>query len=498
MNSTHTPLAKAEGHPPRPSAPNKAVILAVATLLIFTLDAEAFALIPILADLVVHYGLSPVQLTWTLAVMGLVGAGTIPILARVGDLFGIRRVMIISSGIAATGAVLAALADGATLLIIGRAMTAVGAACLPLLYAYMRSFSDSNDSVDFAAGFMTAVIGAGLVVSFLLGGFVIKVGGTAQTVLAIIAALAVLGFVLLWLLPEVSTRVVSSIDYVGAGLLVAALTALTLGLSQGNRWEWTSGRVVALLVLGVAGLLLWVAWELRATNPIIDLRVLGRREVWPACVVAAFGSFLAGSFVLTASQYMATPEVVGYGFGMTSFSIGLYFLPLGIIIGFGGLTLRPLLTRLGLRDTAVLGGVISTIGFIWFTLDETPSRTDYLLIMVVWAFSYLLMVTAAAAAYMRASRPGEEGMVAGGARVVATGLGALGPAIVSAILTSSFIPQTAVPQGTNYNGIWLFIAVCTGLVTVTAMLIRPSETRSDLAPNTVLADEGDSAALSVP
>ena len=54
------------------------------------------------------------------------------------------------------------------------------------------------------------------------------------------------------------------------------------------------------------------------------------------------------------------------------------------------------------------------------------------------------------------------------------------------------------PQGTNYNGIWLFIAICTGLVTVTAMLIRPSETRSDLAPNTVLADEGDSAALSVP
>ncbi|WP_176459628.1 MFS transporter [Rhodococcus sp. OK302] len=463
----------------------------MATLLVFSLDAEAFALIPILADLKSHYSLSASQLTWTLALPALVGAGLIPVMARMGDMFGIRRMLLIAAGAAAVGTVLCAVAQGPTLLIIGRAIIGVGGACLPLFYAYMRSQSRSSESVDFAAGFMTAIIGGGLIISFLLGGTIIKLGGSAQTVLTVIAALAVLGFALLWLLPKGNTKVKTSLDLVGAGLLIVALTIVALGLNQGNRWGWTSPSIITLLVLGIALLISWAFWELRTESPIIDLRVISRREVWPACVAAAFGSFLGATIVLTASQYMATPEQAGYGFGMSAFTIGLYFLPLGIIIGFGGLTIRPVMQRLGLRNTSALGGAITTISFIWFALDGNPTTTKYLIILICWGLAYVLTVSSAAAAYMRASRPGEEGMIAGGARVVATGLNGLGPAIVSALLTAAFIPKTHVPVAGNYNNVWWFIAACGVLVVAVSLLIRQTAARTDLASNAVFADDAD-------
>ncbi|WP_254923037.1 MFS transporter [Rhodococcus sp. OK302] len=267
-------------------------------------------------------------------------------------------------------------------------------------------------------------------------------------------------------------------------MLVAALTGLVLGLSKGNDWGWISISTVASLGGGVILLVIWAVWERRIDSPIIDLKVILRREVWPAFIVCALTSFVGLSAVLTASQYLQTPEKVGYGFGMTPLMVGLYFLPLGMMMAFGGMIMRPIIGRFGVRAVSALGGLVTMLTFGWFSMTDEASW-KFLVMLFFLGTAYALTVTAGASAYLRASRPGETGMVSGAARIVASALGAIGPAIVTALLTASFIPKTKVPEGNNYDNAWMFFALCGAIVMVISFLIRQSAVRNDLAPNTV-------------
>ncbi|ELB89429.1 putative MFS transporter, partial [Rhodococcus wratislaviensis IFP 2016] len=325
----------------------------------------------------------------------------------------------------------------------------------------------------------------GLVVSFLMGGVVMELGGTVRTALMVVTILSLVVVVLLrFALPDNPTRVKCTIDYVGSALLVVALTALVLGLSEGNKWDWSSSKTVACLIGGAALLAVWVVWERRTAEPIIDLSVIMRRGIWPAFVVCALTTFMGVSTILTATQYLQTPEKTGYGFGMTPFQVGLYLLPVGFMMAFGGLMVGSVVERIGVRTTAALGGMVAALTFGWFSMTD-EAEWKYLVMLFLFGTAYALTVTAGASAYLRAARPGETGMVSGSARIVATALGALGPAIVAALLTSSYIPTTMIPNAANYDKVWMFFAACGALVIVVSQLIRQSAVRNDLAPNTV-------------
>ena len=220
-------------------------------------------------------------------------------------------------------------------------------------------------------------------------------------------------------------------------------------------------------------LISWGAWELHSPRPLIDLRIARRRDVWPAYALVAVISTIGIILALAVSEYVQTPSAAGYGFGGSVLTAGLYLVPGGLMAAAGGAVAAPVLSRFGQRATALAGGLLATVSFLWF--QSTTSRPWELIVLTALSgVSYALVYTAGSSAYLRAARPGEAGMLAGGARVTSTAIAATGPVVLVSLLTSSPVPHTTVPQHGNYGHVWIFLACSGAVICAIATFVRES------------------------
>ena len=109
------------------------------------------------------------------------------------------------------------------------------------------------------------------------------------------------------------------------------------------------------------------------------------------------------------SEYLQTPSAVGYGFGGSVLTAGLYLVPGGLMAAAGGAVAAPVLSRFGQRATALAGGLLATVSFLWF--QSTTSRPwEFVVLTALSGVGYALVYTAGSSAYLRdrASRRGRD------------------------------------------------------------------------------------------
>jgi DHA2 family multidrug resistance protein len=116
-------------------------------------------------------------------------------------------------------------------------------------------------------------------------------------------------------------------DFVGLGLLVLVMSCWEVMLSKGQEWDWVGDpfwRVQTLMILFVLGLGFLIFWEMRITNPIVNFRVLGERNLAMSCVIlfCAYAVLYANSFSL--------PSMLQALFGYDAYRAGLVLSPGGI------------------------------------------------------------------------------------------------------------------------------------------------------------------------
>lgn len=447
----------------------------IGCLIILALDTETLTVIPLLGDLQKEYGMSPAQGAWSLSATGVAAAATVPLIARLGDVLGMRRMLLATLLVVATGSLICALATGPSSFIFGRVVVGINAG-LPLYYAMLRSRSDSAAAADRYVGSMTVALGTAVCISILLGGVVTSLGGSVRVVLWIIAGLALCVVAVVYLLvPDSPTRARVRIDYLGALLLAGGLAALVIGIGQANAWGWGSTKVLGLLAATIVLLAAWWAQELRAPHPLIKVARMVRRDTWPGFVVVALAGVLSINGLLLISNFVRTAGINGYGFGASVLSATLFLLPAGLMIALGGNLVAPIARRLGLRVTVVAGGLLAAVAWLAISLSSY-TRAELLVLAVVLGIYYSLIYTAGSAAFLRAARPGEQGMVTGSGRAVATAAAALGPAIVTALLTASTVSGTVVPREGNYGhaallfcGLGVLVALVGACITESAI-----------------------------
>ncbi len=103
--------------------------------------------------------------------------------------------------------------------------------------------------------------------------------------------------------------------------------SLLLAISKGQAWGWTGTGTVTLLALGAAALIVFVLVERRVTEPLIDMRLMGRRGVWATDLVALILGFaMFGTFLLVPTL-LQLPAATGYGLGKSVSQAGLFLLP---------------------------------------------------------------------------------------------------------------------------------------------------------------------------
>jgi MFS family permease len=466
------------------------VIALFGCLVVFVGDTQSLSLIPLLSQVEKQYAMTPTQASWTLSALTIAAAASVPTLTRLGDRFGMRRLVLLGLTMGVLGNLLSAVAPGMAVLVIGRAVRGISAA-LPLTYALLRERSPLAHGTNRGVGIMTAAVGFGVALSFLLSGLVIQSHGSVRTVFWIMTALALIALVARWAIqPDPATRSREEIDYLGVAGVAAGLICIVLAVSQGDSWGWSSARIIGLFAAGIVIFAGWVAVELRSDHPMINVRLAFRRTTTSAFIVCGLCSFLAIYSNLAVATYLETPRLFGYGLGASVLTTGFYLCPIAVFVMFGGSMVAAVIRRLGTKWTMALGGAIIAADFFWFATAHSAGW-EYVVANCFWGLGYSLAFSAGNSAYLLAARDGEAAMFSSANTVVTAGLAGLGASVFATVLTSKLIPGTPIPSPDVYTRIWLLAACAGGVIILLALASAASTFKGGTA--TVAADPEEAA-----
>lgn len=204
-----------------------------------------------------------------------------PVFAKVSDLTGRRNVFLVGLGIFVVGSALAGLSQNLGELILFRGVQGFGGGGVFPVAIAMVAVMFPPESRARITGILSAAGGIAIVVGPLLGSYVVEVT-TWRWVFYVnlpigLAAFAVVALSAGALKPERR----GTFDTVGALALTTWVSALLFALVQvsDSGWAWTDPRVVGLLVLAAVVGAAWIVWEFRSPDPLVPLRMLGRRVI---------------------------------------------------------------------------------------------------------------------------------------------------------------------------------------------------------------------------
>jgi MFS family permease len=342
--------------------PRQIAALSIVALCGLLVSLTQSLLIPVLPQLQADLKSSTSATEWLLTSTLLVAAVSVPVFGRLGDLYGKRLMLLVAVGSLLAGSLICALSSNLTGLIIGRGVTGLSAAAIPLGISLIGVTLPAKRA-GAGIALVSATLGIGGALGLPLAALVAEHADyhVLFWICVVGAALAVVGIRLA--VAETSANGTGGLDFGGAVLLAAALVALLLPLAQATSWGWGDVRTIGLLVAAVVLLLVFVVVERRVASPLVDLVANARPALLLTNIASVcIGFALFASFIGTAS-YVQAPVASGYGFGSSVLASGLAMLPSGLAM----LALSPvsamLSERFGPRITLFIGGVVVALGF---------------------------------------------------------------------------------------------------------------------------------------
>lgn len=414
-------------------------------------------------------GVSTASASWILTAYLLSAAVLTPILGRLGDMVGKRKILIVVLVLLLVGTVLAAIAPSLGVLVVARALQGAAGAVMPLSIGIVRD-ELPEERVSVTIGLLSAIFGIGAGVGIVAAGPIVENLSWHWLfwLPAVLVAIALVGAIVG--IPESPVRTPGRLDLVGTAVLSTGLVAVLLGISDGQSWGWGDPKTVGLLVLGAVALVAFVLVELRVDQPLIDVRLFSQRGVWTAHVVAlAFGFVMFGTFVLVPTL-LQLPTQLGYGFGKDVSQAGLFLLPTVVMMVVAGPVAGMLVRRSGPRIPMVLGGVLVTVAYLVPALSHTDLWQLVLSGLLTGAGIGLAL--AATSNAIVASVPAAQTGEAISANTVLRTIGSsIGTAVIAAFIAAGVTESGAPADSAFTSGFWVCAGV--GVLAVVAALAVP-------------------------
>ena len=443
------------------------------SLLILSASALAFSLaqtmlIPALGELTTQLGTDASGIAWVLTGYLLAAAVATPIAGRLGDMFGKRRLLVLSLVMFGLGSTVAALGESLGPVVAGRALQGFGGGIFPLCFAIIRD-EFPRERVASSIGLISAIFGIGGGAGLIAGGLIadhlsyhwIFWLGTISAALAAVATQ-------LWV-PESPERSPGRIDWRGAALLGAGLVLPLIAISRANDWGWGAPRTLGMIAAGLAILAVWIAVERRTEQPLADIPTLLEPSVLLTNVATLFVGFgMFGSFLLI-PQLAELPESTGFGFGLGATGAGLLMLPGALVMLFTGPISGQLGTHFGSKLPLAIGAAITAAGLSGLGLNHDTQGT-----VILWSFVMSTGIGLAFAAManliVEAVPPHQTGEATGINTLTRSVGAAIGSQVTAAILAGS-VATGGFPSDGGFTAAFLVSAAVAALAAGIATVI---------------------------
>ncbi|MGW1254556.1 MFS transporter [Streptomyces sp. NPDC002513] len=354
-------LARPAGAGPS-AAPRSTVLVAVLAFGGIVVSLMQTLVIPIVPELPKLLNASSADSAWAVTATLLAAAVATPVMGRLGDMYGKRRMLLTGLTMLVVGSVTVALSDALTPVIVGRALQGLASGVIPLGISIMRDELPA-ERLGSATAMMSASLGVGGALGLPAAAVIAENSDWhmlfwTSAVLGVVAAVLVLALV-----PESAVRSGGRFDVPGALGMAAGLVCLLLAISKGADWGWASGATLGLFAAAVVILLVWGVFELRVAEPLVDLRTTARRQVLVtnlASVALGFGMF---AMSLVIPQLLQLPAATGYGLGKSLLTAGLVMAPSGLVMMATAPVSAAVSRAKGPKVTLMTGALIVAAGY---------------------------------------------------------------------------------------------------------------------------------------
>lgn len=439
--------------------------------------------VPALPTIQRDLGTTTTWTAWVFTGFLLTSAVATPLLGKLGDTFGKKRLLMIAMAIFAVGTIAAALAPSIGALIAARGLQGAAGAIFPLAFGIVRD-ELPPERVGMGLGLLSATFGVGGGAGLVLSGVILE--SLHWSWLFWIGAVPVVGALALVgrLLPESPVRTPSRVDWQGALTLSLGLSALLVALSEGESWGWLSAATLGVAAASLLLLCLWVVVELRVPEPMIEIGLMRERAVlWTNIVAFIAGFAMFGTFLLvpTFVQMGAglPPELaamVPYGFSASVIVAGLYLLPSSAVMLVVGPVGGILENRVGAKALTAAGSVILGLGGLVLALAHA-SGWQIVVAMILVGTGVGLVYAMLAKLIVDAVPQQVTGVAMGMNTVMRTIGGVVGGQVGAAVLTSVTIAGTpAIPAEEAFTTMFV-VAGAAALVGALATLRIPGRPR---------------------
>ena len=467
----------------------------VNTFAVLASGVAAFALlqslvIPVLTTVQHELHTTQSAATWVLTAYLLSASIMTPILGRIGDMIGKKRVFVATLAALAVGSLLAALATSIGVLIVARVIQGIAGGMVPVAFGIIRDEFPA-EKVAGAVGALAALTAVGAGLGIVLAGPIVAALNYhwlfwLPLMLTIAAAVCALLFV-----PESPVRTAGRISWLPAVLLSGWLVALLVALSEGPEWGWHSGRVIGLIAGALVLAAAWVAAELRAATPVIDMKMMRQAAVWTNNLVAlliGLGMYATFAFL---PEFVQTPVASGYGFGASITRSGLMLLPSAITMFAVGVFAGRLAARLG-GKVLVIAGCLIGCGAMSILAFAHHQEWEIYLSSAIMGIGFGLAFSAMSALIVAAVPASQTGVASGMNANIRTIGGSIGSAVMASIVTSRLAPS-GLPLESGYTTGFavmaggLLLAAAAGLLMPSLRQPRRTADQSDHAEMAVIA-----------
>lgn len=319
--------------------------------------------VPLIAELPTILGTSSSNASWVITATLLAAAVATPVAGRLGDMFGKRRMLLASLVPLVAGSVVCALSSSVVPMIVGRGLQGLGMGVVPLGISLLRDVVPA-EKLGSSIAVMSASMGVGGALGLPFAAAIAE-NSSWRVLFWVVAALSLAIGALIWFLVpgDAKAKTSQGFDVLGAIGLGVALICLLLGVSKGADWGWGSGTTLGLLAASVVILLVWGRWELRTTDPLVDLRVTARPQILLTNAASILIGFSMYAQSLVVPQLFQLPEATGYGLGQSMLAMGLWMAPAGLMMMIMSPVGAKVSAAKGPKVTLAIGALIISLGY---------------------------------------------------------------------------------------------------------------------------------------
>lgn len=448
---------------------------------------------PLVSEINVHLSISDGAFNWFETAQHSSAVLMVIVFSRLGDVRGLKRVLLWTTCITALGAWILVLAPSFTTFLVGYVLMGACAVWLPLEIAIVYKRTARSEHQHRLSRRAAGVFISTFYVS-IIGGAVFG-GALADTVplpvvLSIPAALATACTVVVWfgIENDEPTASATRFDWVGLGLLTASLGSLLSGMVFIHRLGVASPLAWSLVTVGLVIQIPFARYEARQSEPIIDVQLLKIRAQWPVQLAAfLYGLALVGAEIPNITYFRTDPDVVGYGLGVGAGFVSVGIATQVICIAIGALSFPSLAGLLGARRAVVLAALVGAVGAgLWLPFHNSPGQALVNLGLTGLGAGAVMAALPVLAAL--AAPPDRTGFATGMNSVGKNLGGTIASAIFAIVLSATGSLDTVADRFAPFSGyltVWSTCAAAALLAGLVLLLVPRSFDKEPVAPRAV-------------